>query len=155
MKRTITSALSLLLIAAMLVSLTACGASGKVKRTIEEFQKACNNQDVNALIDCLDPSIASLLKIGAGFLGSFTGLNASEVFSTLSGLLQTGTDTFGIDSFKTLKIKVKNIAVEDTKAEAKVTFTYMGSSDTEKTTDATISLKLSDEKWLISGVKFH
>ena len=80
-----------------------------------------------------------------------------RVFSLLGvdTLLVSNADSFGIESFKTLKIKVNDVAANDTSADAKVTFTYTGDSGEEKTADGTITLKSTDEGWKISGVRFN
>ena len=154
MKKTVSVIVSVLLVAAMLFTLAGCGTKGKVKATVKEFQTACNELNVEGVIDCLDPSISGALKLGAGLLGSLTGTDAEGLFDKLSTLLLTGTESFGIDSFKTLKIKVNDVAANDTTADAKVTFTYTTGSGEEKTSDGTISLKSTDEGWKITGVKF-
>ncbi len=154
MKKTVSVIVSVLLVAAMLFVFAGCGAKGKVKATVKEFQTACNELNVEGVIDCLDPSISGALKLGAGLLGSLTGTDAEGLFDKLSALLLSGTESFGIDSFKTLKIKVNDVAANDTTADAKVTFSYTTGSGEEKSSDGTISLKSTDEGWKITGVKF-
>ena len=155
MKKTLTVIVSVLLVAAMMLSLAGCGAKGKVKATIKDFQKACNELNVEGVIDCLDPSVSGLLNLGAGLLGALTGSDAESMFNTLSSILASTAESFGIDSFKTLKIKVNDVAANDYTADAKVTFTYTAGSGEEKTSDGTISLKSTDEGWKITGVKFR
>ncbi|MBQ6022863.1 MAG: hypothetical protein IJL25_08045 [Clostridia bacterium] len=155
MKKTVTVIVSVLLVAAMMFTFAGCGAKGKVRASIKEFQTACNELNIEGVIDCLDPTVSGALKLGAGLLGSLTGTDAEGVFEKLSALLVTGAESFGIDSFKTLKIKVKDIAANDTTADAKVEFTYTAGSGEEKTSDGTISLKSTDEGWKITGVKFR
>lgn len=154
MKKKLFNVLSLLLVAVLLFSFASCGANGKIKGTISAFQKGCNDLNVSAIIETLDPSISGLLKVGTGFVGSLLGVEDEEIFNSLSSLLGDHADSIGIESFKSLKIKVNDVASNDSTADAKVTLTYTGLSGEEKTTDATISLKYSSEKWLISGVKF-
>ena len=154
MKKTVTAVVSVLLVVALMFSLAGCGAKGQVKSTIKAFQKACNDLNVEDAINCLDPSISGMLKLGAGLLGSLTGKDAEGVFESLSSLLGSNADSFGVESFKTLKIKVNDVAANDTTADAKVTLTYNGVSGEEKTHDATITLKSSSDGWKISGLKF-
>ena len=154
MKKTVTVIVSVLLIAAMMFSFAGCGAKGKVKATIKDFQKACNELDIEAAINCLDPSVSNLLNLGAGLLGALTGADAESMFDSLSSILASTAESFGADSFKTLKIKVKDVAANDSTADAKVEFSYKTDSGEEKTADGTISLKSTDEGWKITGVKF-
>ena len=154
MKKTVSVIVSVLLVAAMLFTLAGCGTKGKVKATVKEFQTACNDLNIEGVINCLDPSVSGLLNLGAGLLGALTGSDAESMFNTLSTVLASTAESFGIDSFKTLKIKVNDVASNDTTADAKVTFTYTAGSGEEKTSDGTISLKNTDEGWKITGVKF-
>ena len=155
MKKTVTVIVSVLLIAAMMFSFAGCGAQGKVKATIKDFQKACNELDIEAAINCLDPSVSNLLNFGAGLLGALTGADAESMFDSLSSILASTAESFGVDSFKTLKIKVNDVAANDATADAKVTFSYTASSGDEKTSDGTISLKNTDQGWKITAVKFR
>ena len=154
MKKTVTVIISVLLVFTLMFSLAGCGAKGKIKGTIKNFQKACNELNVEAAVDCLDSSIAGILKLGAGLLGGLTGKGSDEVFEGLSDLLGSHADSFGVESFKTLKIKVNDVAANENTADAKVTLTYNGLSGEEKSTDATLELKNSSEGWKISGVRF-
>ena len=154
MKKTVTAIISVLLVFTLMFSLAGCGAKGKIRASIKSFQKACNELNVEAAVDCLDPSISGILKLGAGLLGGLTGKGTDEIFESLSGLLGEHADSFGVESFKTLKIKVNDVAANENTADAKVTLTYNGLSGEEKSTDATLELKNGSEGWKISGVRF-
>lgn len=154
MKKTIARTVSVLLVAVLLFSMAGCGAKGEIRATIKDFQYACNEMDIEAALECINPSVYSVLKLGAGLLGSLIGQDAENVFASLSSLLISGADTFGVEAFKTLKIKVNEIAANDTTASAKVTLIYDGKSGEEKTSDATINLKCTDEGWKIDGIRF-
>ena len=154
MKKTVTRIFSVVLVLTMLLSLASCGEKAKIRSTISAFQTACNELNVEAVVDCLEPTIANLLNAGAGLLGGLLGSSEEEVFSSLSSLLGNHSDAIGIESFKTLQIKVNDIAEDGATANAKVTLSYIGITGEEKTADATINLKNSSDQWLISGVTF-
>ena len=155
MKKAVIKIVSVAMIAVLLFSLAGCGDKGAIKATIKDFEKACNEMNVEAAIDCIDPSISGVLKLGAGLVGGISGKDADGVFESLSSLLSSGAESLGVDGFKTLKVKVNDIAAADSSATAKVTLTYTGHSGEEKTKDATVNLKNSSEGWKISGVKFN
>ena len=155
MKKTVTAVVSVLLICALALSLSGCGVKGEIRNAVAQFQSACNALDVEAALACLDPSVSGVLKLGAGLLGSLTGQNEEEVFGQLSNLLWQNADSFGVESFRTLKIKVGEIAANETSADAKVELTYVGLSGGETTTGATVTLNNTSEGWKISGFRFN
>ena len=156
MKKTVTRIFSVILVLTLLFSLTSCGEKGKIRGTINSFQKACNALDVEGVVDCLEPTVASILKAGAGLLGGLLGDSNEEVFNKLSSLLGEHSGMVGIESFKTLKIKVNDITVDEdgSSAKAQVTLNFIGLTGEEKTLAATLKLTNASDRWLLSGIDF-
>ena len=156
MKKTVIRIFSVILVLALLFSLTSCGEKGKIKGTINNFQKACNELNVEGVVNCLEPTVASILKAGAGLLGGLLGDSDEEVFNKLSSLLGEHSGMIGIESFKTLKIKTNEITVgeDGSSANARVTLDFIGISGEAKTLDATLKFTNASDQWLISGVDF-
>ena len=78
-----------------------------------------------------------------------------QLEASLSAALGAHSDALGISSFKTLKIRVKDVAVTDKDAVAMARLTYEDLEGGEKTVDAELSLRQSDDKtWYLTGVKF-
>ena len=155
MKKLAVRSVCVALVLSLLLSLSACGQSLGVRRTIASFQAACNELNVEDALACLDPSISGVLNFGAGLIGAITGKSTEELFGSLSKLLGENADSFGIESFKTLDIKVTDVATNEETADAKATLTYTGLDGSEQVHDVTIRLKCDDEgEWLISGVSF-
>ena len=154
-KRVFSAVLAVALVAALSLTLAACGAKSGVKKTVAAFQKACNDLNVEAALETVDPAVAGVLKLGTGLLGTLTGKTDEELFSMLSSALGAHSDALGIASFKTLKIKVKDVAVTDKDALARAQLTFEDLEGGEKSVDAELSLKQDDGKtWYISGVRF-
>ena len=154
-KRMLSAVLAVALVAALSLTLAACGAKSGVKKTVAAFQKACNDLNVEAALATVDPAVSGVLKLGTGFLGMLTGQTDEELFSALSAALGAHSDALGISSFKTLKIRVKDVAVTDKDAVAMARLTYEDLEGGEKTVDAELSLRQSDDKtWYLTGVKF-
>ena len=156
LKKKTLQVLSMALAVLLLLSLSGCGQKIRIVGVIRQFQTACNDLDVEAAVACLDPSIGNVLNFGMDLIGSLLGKSNEEMFASLSGLLSEHSDSVGIESFKTLSIKVNDIAANDATADAKVLLTYQGSDGEEKQQDATLRLKYvaEDENWVISGVSF-
>lgn len=153
MKKSVLRTLAIVLVGALLLTLAGCGAKGKVKSVISRFQNACNALDVNAVLDCIDPTIADIAKGAGGLLGLLSGQDTDAVFQSLSSLLIAHEDAKGVDFFKTLKIKVNSVETGETAATAKVTITYKNLSGEEVSREGNLTLKLSDGSWYITGVK--
>lgn len=155
MKKIAIRSVCVVLVLSLLLSFAACGASMGVRSTISSFQEACNTMDVEAAIECLDPSISGVLNFGAGLVGMFTGKSNEELFSALSDFLGKSAENFGVDSFKTLDIDVTDVATNEETADAKATLTYKGMDGAERTNNVTFRLKADDEgEWKISGISF-
>ena len=56
---------------------------------IKNYEKACNDLDMDAMLDCINPSIAEKIELATGVLGMLTGSDSEELFDKLSGLLST------------------------------------------------------------------
>ena len=154
MKKKISIVLAVVLVAAIALSLTACGAAGGVKKTLRTFEKACNDLNVEAALECVDPAVSGLLKLGAGFLGAISGQTSEELFTQLSSALGAHADTIGVESFKTMKIKTGKVTTSGDTAYAAVNLTYTGLTGQEESRDAVVKLRQSEKTWYITGIDF-
>lgn len=153
MKKSALRIFAFVLVGALLLSFAGCGAKGQVKGVISDFQKACNDLDINAALDCIDPTVADIVKGAGGLLGLISGQDTDVIFESLSSLLMEHEDMKGVDFFKTLNVKVNGVETGETDAAAQVTLTYKNLAGEEVSRDANLTLKLSDGKWYITGVK--
>lgn len=148
-KRMMYLALSLLIV----MSLTACvGKNSKknqVKEVIQEFEIACNNKDVDAILSCIDPAIANPVKI----LINLSGTDVDSVIEEISNQMVSGLEEYDMDGAELLsniEIEIKKVKCKkDTAtAECKIT-TYITGVDLNA--EGTFQLIKEEKKWYISS----
>ncbi len=148
MRKSFTSILSLLLVVAMLFSLTGCGASSEIKALLQEFESSCNSLDFDAVLDCINPKVSDSIKVALGFVGLFTDKDADDMFNSLAEYLSED-EIGGADFFSSIDIQVGEIAVDGESATVSATLTY--ELDGEETVrEAEFNCIYYAEKWYIS-----
>lgn len=147
------------IIAAVLIVLTAalcltgCGGSeSDIKSMLGRFEKACQEVDVEGMMDCIDPDIIAPVRTVLGMLG-VDELNkyAGQVMGVL-GLVDIQGES-PEDIIKTIKITPKEFSFNEDKTgcdvETEVSYQFNGA-----TSAAAITVKcvLDDGAWYIRSV---
>ena len=136
----------------MLLPLTACKTNvSQIKDTLTEFEYACHNLDLKAMLKCIDPEISDPIRLALSAFGAVTGKDTDD-------LLDMAVESvFGADydpeeflsrisvTDPKLKIKKKNATVD-----CKIGF-ELGGDTFEK--GAVIRLRKVEDKWYISGIE--
>lgn len=137
--------------------LTGCATKGsKIKDTLTEFQYACQNLDLNAMLNCIDPDIADPIRLGLIVYGAVTEQDYEDVVdslfdSVLGDLRYEIQDSEGF---------LQTMTVTDTKLKAKrhtavVTCTLnFEISGQEFHRRCKINMVEREKKWYISGFSF-
>ena len=149
---------ALILALALSLALCACGGDrAEIKRTLNNFESACQSLDLNEILDCVKPSVADPIRTGASLVGSLTGQSSAELLDSIVPAL-FGED-YGSSAFlNSIKIKVESIAVTDNAATAMCTVSYLRSEETVER-DATFRLVKEGDKesqaWYIEDIDFN
>lgn len=141
----------LILVLIFSVLLSGCIPTAKPEDAIYKMEEAINAYDMEALVECFEPSVqkvyAGALEVGSSFLG----MNVETLVDAASGIA----DLFGAemmeDGLPTVDIVINSQEeISDDEVKMNLTFTvnYAGESESE-TMDVT--LVLIKGKWYISG----
>ncbi|MEG2698614.1 MAG: hypothetical protein RR951_06770 [Ruthenibacterium sp.] len=108
-------------LAAML--LTGCSSNKSAcKNTIQEFALACNSQDVNGILDTINPDIADPIKVMVGVSGLVgdTKLSYDVILEQLSGYIgETNMNGVALsDALNSIMLTVEKVKVKSKKAVA-------------------------------------
>lgn len=102
-----------LIVAGAVAGFVRSPSRGQCRDIVEDFQTACNNMNVNGILDCLNPKIANPLKAVVLIGGAVTSTDTNEVLGNILGELGGGVDTItqgsGLDiteAFRTMELKV-------------------------------------------------
>ncbi|MCD8362857.1 MAG: hypothetical protein LUC98_07850 [Lachnospiraceae bacterium] len=140
------------------MALTGCSVSVKQKsdplpeETIEEFEDAVNNMDVQGMLDCMDEdmqsTITSSLDLALGLVSAVTGVKISDYVKAedllnVAPLLQefipyTDTGEYGEVDYEVTATYIKG-------SKATVYFTELYSGE-----NMVINMSKEDDKWLFS-----
>lgn len=141
--------ITVLLIAAAFF-LTACQSEkGKIKETLNTFQEACKDSDMEEMLNCLDPDMpgVQLIRSGSILAEMLTGeeISINDVMQEVFG------ESLNMDSFFE-DISVKNAKCKINGESAVVTCSLFYENEGENEEEKVkIDMRKIDEKWYIAG----
>lgn len=157
MMKKMKSILLVLVISFASVMLCGCGDKGDIKGLMKEFESACNDLDIDAMLDCLNPKIADTVNTTLGLVGMFTDTDTDTMLDSISKALLGGTEEGenGSEFFSTIQIDVEEIDAGKNSATVDVEISYEVNGETiDKPAEFTCNYSDEDEKWYISNVSF-
>lgn len=135
-----------------LVLLMCAGCSkGEVSKLVSRFQTACNDSDIDAILDCIVPSIANPIKSVRELFGDSTTLDTILDYAAGIG----NADEVTKESLASLRIKPDNYTFNDDKTECMVTATLSYQLPNKKVSRIiTINCVNTDDAWFIESIDF-
>lgn len=126
---------------ALVLSLVGCGGNSdeqEIRSTLKSFASACQQLDLNAMLDCMSPDAATPLRGGASLAGTLTGKTPEEILDAAVPFF-FGSDYASSDFLRSLRLKVEDIAVAEDSATALCTLSYTLDGE-EKERDMSVQL---------------
>lgn len=143
----------MMLMATMLLSLCGCGNNkAKIENLMTEFEYSCNELDIDAMLNCIDPAISDKIKLATGIVGMFTDKDSDDLTEELVGML-TGEETLNAnDFFSSIRIEAAEIKTkkETGICEAVVEYSLAGEKFKK---NAEFEFINNMDKWYISSFK--
>ena len=150
MRKTMISALSVILCLCLVLALGGCGGSEReIRRLMSDYERACNALDFDGVLDCISPKIADTVRLAAGVIGMITSTDTDELFARLAEVL-AGEEMGGTGFFSTVQIDIRKITCHEDSAEVSAVLTYC-LDDRELVREATFHCVFYAEKWYIAG----
>lgn len=145
-------ALLFVVVMASMTLLTGCKSGDKKEclYVIEEFQYACNNLDVDAMLRCMDPDVADPIRI----VLAMSGMDASEQLGQLVDAMLSDVsegEEGASQILGSIVIEPKDVEVGKKTAVAycRISFSVNG-VDVVRFVD--ISLRIHDDTWYITSI---
>lgn len=140
----------------LVLTLAGCasGDQRQIRATLNQFESACQQLDLNAMLDCMSPDAATPLRGGASLMGTLTGKTPEEILDEAVPFL-FGEDYANSDFLRSLRLKVEDIAVAGASATALCTLSYTLNGEKQQRDVSAQLVKLEvDGKsgWYISGL---
>lgn len=155
MRKSVRNIALFVLLFALVLGMTACGSkTGEIKNLTADFEKACNELDLNAMLDCINPAVADGVKLATGFVGMFTDKDTDEVLDGVASLLLDEAPDDAKAFFSSIKITTKEIEVDGENATATATIEYTVSGE-DYDEEAVFQYLYTDEQWYISDLSFQ
>ncbi len=148
MKRTIALLLALVIMASMFAGCTT--NKGEIETLFATYQTACNSLDLNAMMDCVTPTITNPLKTAVGIVGKMTANDTDTLLDRIGGLIMNDTKVSKKEYFSTVKFDLGKITVEDDLATVEVVLTYTGNG-AEYVEEVTYECVYYAEKWYLKS----
>ena len=156
--RLVKKSIILLLVCTMVLSLCSCiGSKKEIQNVIDEFEYSCQNLDIDAMLNCIDPSVAQPIRALILAARLLTGTDAEDAMEDAMDMaINTvfGEDYESEEFLKGLSIEDEKISVKRKTAtvECKIVFEIAGESFSQNTT---IKMKNKDDTWYISGINLR
>lgn len=148
--RILKNCLVLLLVVAICVGFCACGMkTDEIKSLTKSFENSCNKIDLNGMLDCINPDIASGIKAVTGFVGMFSDDDSDVILDKFAKMLFTGLPENSREFFSSIKISLDNVEIKEEQASALAKITYDISGEKYET-QAVFEYAHIDGKWYIS-----
>ena len=148
---------TVLLALSLSITLCACGDKSEIRDTIDDFEEACQELDLNDLLECIEPSTAATLRAGAGLLGNLTGQSSAELLDSVVPFL-FGENYGDSDFLNSIDIEIEDVAVNEDTATAMGTVSFLFHGKTVvKNADFRL-VKQGSEKdtdWYITDIDFN
>ena len=139
-----------MLIAALVLSLCGCSNDkGEIENLMTEFEYSCNELDIDAMLDCIDPAISDKIKLATGIASMFTNKDSDELTEELVGMLTGDSSLNADDFFSSIKIETKDIKTKKDSGTANAVVEYRIAGEKFKK-EATFTYVYNMEKWYIS-----
>ena len=152
MKKLCILSLAVILIA---LQLTGCGAGKECKAVVDKFETACNQLDVNGILECINPTVAKPIQTGLNFISGIVQKGSEELINLIGEAL-VKSDSEGVDTsemFASMDIVVKNCKIDDDTAVVQAEITFMA-FEKELTKFAEFEMVQKEEAWYINGFQF-
>lgn len=150
--------LSCVLVLLVISSLTSCSKTDvqkeSIKQTLVNFQSACNNADIDGMVDCINPTISKPIQVGMALISTLSGDAYDEMLEEISTNIADsvfGQDYGGMDFLKSISFSDMKITVNKDKATVECTIQYKIAGELFDNY-TTINMIKKDDDWYISGV---
>lgn len=142
-----------MLIATMVLSLCGCSNDkSEIENLMTEFEYSCNELDIDAMLNCIDPAISDKIKLATGIASMFTDKDSDELTEELVGVL-TGDDSLNADDFfSSIKVETTDIKTKKETGTANAIVEYSIAGETFKK-EAIFNYVYNMDKWYISSFK--
>ena len=118
----------LLLLLATLLLLSACGGKKQAcQNVLDEFEYACNELDVDAMLRCVNPRIADPIRLGLALFTNLTDTEVEDLVDQIASALIDSTDETDVnaeDLFQSMKMETTKIKVKGRNAAAYVNIQF-------------------------------
>ena len=152
MKKALRYLVVIMLVVTMNFGMTGCASkASQIKDTLSEFEYACHNLDVNAMLKCIDPDISDPIRLGLALVSTFTDADYEDLVDGLFnniGDSEFGSSFDAEDFLNTISVSDAKLKTKKHRATVtcKINFELAGEQFKR---DATIEMIEKDDKWYI------
>lgn len=142
------------------LSLNGCGGSfgGKSEcmELLQDFEKACNELDIQGILNCIDPKVSDPIKTVVAIGGIVTDNVDQYVKEIMSGIEKELTDTVGSngnegDVLASIELEPEKYSLKKKEGVVRCAATFeVNGMDITKTLN--ISVVKKNEEWYVSGI---
>ena len=139
--------------AVMMLSLCACSSNAtEIRDTMNEFQYACQNLDIDAMLNCIDPDVAQPIQAGIASYSVATGKDSEDVLDEVVDQI-FGSEYDPEEFLSTIEATDVKPKVKKNTATIDCTLSFeIGGQTFER--DSRFTMTKKNDKWYISDFEF-
>ena len=139
----------IVVIAVIMGILPGCGSRSKINDTLDRFEGACSNLDVEKILDCIDPTFADPVRDMYSLYALISKEKAEDSFKNMIR------DMFGVDFepkefLNNLKMEDRKIKSSGRRAAVRCRLTFEIKGETFKR-NTRVNLRKYRDEWYITG----
>ncbi|GEM_PF-7083769 len=151
MKKTMKRVVLVCWCATLLVMLSACSPeTGKIKKTLADFQAASEALDIEGMLECVDPDVAQPIRKTVTAYTALTGTDPRELLPTVVQMV-FGEESDGEKLMDHISIKKPKLHISGDTAQVECEL-HITTEDSSYSRDTVIRMKKIDDKWYIAGL---
>ncbi len=145
--------ISTCIVIAIMLTFTGCNERKKCITVLDDFEKGCNELNIDGILDSINPKVGNTIKIGMGIASLSDDFDETEILEAVEKFIleEESGDIKGF--FESIKFTQKKAKVKDDDA---VIYTVVEFKVFEASIEqnAEVSLIEKTNKWYINGIKF-
>lgn len=150
--------LSILMLVVIMVSVVGCSTSKNEKevlKTLDNFEEACQNLNVDGILNCLNPTYSYPIYAAREFFGDLMDDNTDKLLRKASEWLFNQDETDPNEFLSAISFENPEVSIEGTSAMVKADLSAR-ITDREMSYKVEIEMKYDEEEdlWFISGIDF-
>lgn len=148
----------LIVVLMLMLQFTACGGGAKkeCQNVLDEFEYACNELDVDAMLRCINPELSDPIRLGLALFTHITEKDVEDMVDEIGAVLISSMDDMNVDAeelFQSMELETTKLKVKGKNAVAYVNINFE-TLGVEMEKYGEFNLRKIEDAWYIESFTF-